>query len=727
MKKISISLCIFLSLLIPLSVFSQSTESTTYTYDKLNRLTGVTHSSGARVIYTYDAAGNRKSLEISGAVTTPIIASLNPGTVVAGSPQFTLTVTGSNFTAASVVQWNGANRPTAFVNASQLTATISAADIANAATVNITVFTPGNPNSNAQAFTISNQPPPTFTSTASVSPSAPVVKSPLNVSVNVTNTGTGVTDVIVDTEIYDAATDQQMHQSFTQHQNFDANQTRSYQVPWVPLATRTYRVKVGVFNNNWTQQLGWNNNATSFTVAATVTSGFWHTSGNRILNASDRAVRIAGVNWFGLETGTYAPHGLWARGYKEMLDQIKSLGYNTIRLPYSNQLFDSGSTPNGIDFTKNPDLQGLNGLRVMDKVVSYAGQIGLRIILDRHRPDSESQSALWYTEAYPESRWIEDWKMLAARYNGNPTILGADLHNEPHNAPDNDPNKSACWGCGDPKVDWRLAAERASNEILSVNPDWLIFVEGVQSYNNEYYWWGGNLSGAGQYPVRLNVPGRLVYSAHDYPASVYAQPWFNDPNYPNNLPALWDARWGYLHKNNIAPVLLGEFGTKLQTNSDWLWFDALIKYLGTGAGSINWTFWSWNPNSGDTGGILMDDWITVNQEKHEKLLPIQFPFFNPTAAPATVAGRVTLSNGAPLAGTTVTLRSNTTGEVRQFVTGSDGRYNFTEVETDGLYTITATRRGYLFTPPAHTFALVGDQSAIDFSTARHVKRRLRLR
>ena len=32
-----------------------------------------------------------------------------------------------------------------------------------------------------------------------------------------------------------------------------------------------------------------------------------------------------------------------------MLDQIQSLGYNTIRVPFSNQLFDAGSTPNSVD------------------------------------------------------------------------------------------------------------------------------------------------------------------------------------------------------------------------------------------------------------------------------------------------------------------------------------------------------------------------------------------
>src|SRR5262249_9487838 len=141
------------------------------------------------------------------------------------------------------------------------------------------------------------------------------------------------------------------------------------------------------------------------TVAAAGT-GYWHTSGNQILDANNQPVRIAGINWFGMETANYAPHGLWTRGYKDMLDQIKANGYNTIRLPYANQLFDAGSTPNGIDFNKNPDLQGLTGIQIMDKIVAYSGQIGLRIFLDRHRPDSGSQSALWYTTQYSEQRWI---------------------------------------------------------------------------------------------------------------------------------------------------------------------------------------------------------------------------------------------------------------------------------------------------------------------------------
>lgn len=358
-------------------------------------------------------------------------------------------------------------------------------------------------------------------------------------------------------------------------------------------------------------------------------TGYWHTSGAQILDANNQPMRIAGVNWFGMETGTYAPHGLWSRNYQDMLNQIRSLGYNTLRLPYSNQLFDAGSTPNGIDFNLNPDLQGLTGLQIMDKIINAASHIGLRIILDQHRPDSGGQSALWYTDHYPESRWISDWQMLAKRYANNPMVIGADLHNEPHSP--------ACWGCGDPNTDWRLAAERAGNAILAVNPNWLIFVEGIDCNQGDCIWWGGNLEQAAQFPVQLNIPHRLVYSAHDYPSSVYNQSWFNAPDYPNNLPGVWDTHWGYLVKQNIAPVWLGEFGTRLQSTSDQQWLTTLIHYLGTGATGMGWTFWSWNPNSGDTGGILQDDWKTVNQAKQSILNPIEFPLTGGGTLPTPTA------------------------------------------------------------------------------------------
>lgn len=57
-------------------------------------------------------------------------------------------------------------------------------------------------------------------------------------------------------------------------------------------------------------------------------------------------------------------------------------------------------------------------------------------------------------------------------------MIGADLHNEPHGA--------ATWGSGNTNTDWRLAAERCGNAILSVNTNWLIIVEGIENYQNDF-------------------------------------------------------------------------------------------------------------------------------------------------------------------------------------------------------------------------------------------------
>ncbi len=364
--------------------------------------------------------------------------------------------------------------------------------------------------------------------------------------------------------------------------------------------------------------------ATTAAPAADAGAGYWHTSGRQILDSNNQPVRIAGINWFGFETSNDVVHGLWSRDYKSMIDQMKTLGYNTIRLPYSDDIFKPGTMPNSINFyNMNTDLQGLNSLQVMDKIVNYAGSIGLRVILDRHRPDAGGQSALWYTSTVPETTWITNLKALATRYQGNTAVVGIDLHNEPH-----DP---ACWGCGDTTVDWRLAAQRAGNAVLGVNPSLLIFVEGIQTFNGVSGWWGGNLMGAGQYPVQLNVANRVVYSAHDYATSVAQQTWFTDPSFPANMSAIWDKYWGYLFKQNIAPVWVGEFGTTLQSTVDQTWLKTLVDYLrptsGNGGDSFSWTFWSWNPDSGDTGGILKDDWQTVDTVKDGYLSSIKAPGF----------------------------------------------------------------------------------------------------
>ena len=349
--------------------------------------------------------------------------------------------------------------------------------------------------------------------------------------------------------------------------------------------------------------------------ASTETAVPLHTDRGNIVDAAGKPVTLTGVNWFGFETATFAPDGLYTRNYKSMIDQIVASGFNTVRLPYSNALFRAGNTPN-INYEVNPDLKGLNGLALMDKIIDAATARGLMVILDQHRPDQYAQSDLPDTSTLSEQQWINDWVMLAQHYRNNPLVIGADLHNEPHG--------EATWGTGNPQTDWRLMAEKAGDAVLQANPNWLIFVEGIDNYQGQSYWWGGDLAAAKRYPVQLSVPNHLVYEAHDYGPGVSYQSWFQAKNFPDNLQGIWERNWAYLKDQGIAPVLLGEFGGQSVGNdTEGKWQTTLVAFIKQHG--ISYTYWSWNPDSGDTGGILNYDWQTVNNAKLDLLRTYQAP------------------------------------------------------------------------------------------------------
>ena len=84
----------------------------------------------------------------------PTITGLNPSSATPGGPAFTLTVNGTGFVNSSVVHWNGSNRTTTYVSSTQLTAAITAADIATPGTASVTVLNPapGGGASNTMSF-----------------------------------------------------------------------------------------------------------------------------------------------------------------------------------------------------------------------------------------------------------------------------------------------------------------------------------------------------------------------------------------------------------------------------------------------------------------------------------------------------------------------------------------------------------------------------------------------
>jgi len=424
-------------------------------------------------------------------------------------------------------------------------------------------------------------------------------------------------------------------------------------------------------------------------------AGYWHTSGSRILDANGNQVRLAGINWYGFETTNYLANGLWSQDYKSILNTIKANGYNVIRIPFSNQLVESNPVPTNYTSyangqSANTALVGQTALQDLDTIVGYAGSIGLRVILDNHVSEAGGNNevnGLWYTSAYPQANWLADWKTMAVRYsssqftfNGNPTVIGFDLRNEPHLQTSTGANGS-CWtgdtetnGCPvtNTAQNWPVAAQTAGNAIQAINPNLLIFVEGNDCYNGDCAWEGEMLMGVATHPVVLNVPNQLVYSAHDYGPNLYAQPWFNSNTSQASLNAVFNQYWGYLVSQNIAPVWLGEFGTTNTTTdiqsttpgSQGQWFQGIVSYLQNNP-NVNWTYWALNGN--DDYGLLDTNFdpTPANPLKQSLLATIQFPLGAAASTPS-----FTLVSSS----TSVAL---TQGTSDSFVVAIDGANGFT--------------------------------------------------
>ena len=135
-------------------------------------------------------ASNSATFAINNPV--PVLTSLSPTSATAGGAGLTLTINGSNFVNGASVLWNGSSRTTTFVSSTQVTATITASDIATAGTASVTLSNPapGGGTSAALTFTINN-PVPTLTSLSPSSKTAP--GAAFTLTVNGTNFVRGAT------------------------------------------------------------------------------------------------------------------------------------------------------------------------------------------------------------------------------------------------------------------------------------------------------------------------------------------------------------------------------------------------------------------------------------------------------------------------------------------------------------------------------------------------------
>lgn len=367
------------------------------------------------------------------------------------------------------------------------------------------------------------------------------------------------------------------------------------------------------------------------------------------------------------------------RTVQQTMTEIKAQGLTVLRIPIAPQTLNASDPQGMAPYLKNdPAVRQTNARAGLEAFIRLADQNNIQIFLDIHscsnyvgwragridaRPPYVDATRLDYdfmredyscsstgnpagfsgtVHNYTESAWLNTIGTLAGlpAALGVSNIMGIDIFNEPWDY---------TW------AEWKRLSEAAYARINSVNPNLLIFVEGISGTANNQDGtpdtnvevphgsmdqnpnWGENLFEAGSNP--LNIPqDRLVYSPHTYGPSVFVQKHFFDPAQPEcaeledlegaaigcnividpaRLTPGWEEHFGYLRDSGYAMVV-GEFGgnwdwpnkATLQAQSDWShispgvvdgqWQTAFVNYMKSRG--IQGCYWGMNPESGDTGG-----------------------------------------------------------------------------------------------------------------------------
>jgi aryl-phospho-beta-D-glucosidase BglC (GH1 family) len=317
--------------------------------------------------------------------------------------------------------------------------------------------------------------------------------------------------------------------------------------------------------------------------------------------------------------------------YKTIVHRIKALGFNALRIPFSNEMVERdpivsalgsichqdscvpapGTTNTPLTGSyllaaisdtvrSNSDLYGLDALRVLKQIVDYAGRQGLYVILDDHRSEAawgSEEDGLWYTSTdctgaapytcYTPQSWLNDWQTVGSLFATDPYVAGMDLRNEPHWVNPNVPGGSARWrpsscaayvqyahwgACGgvpdNPTTDWPQAAVQAGDELLAINASWLIVVEGGSTYPQGEGTFSQDGWGENLQGVASDPITLTVPDRLVYSPHDYQN--YDTDDTVADMYNAWTRNFGFLAvpgHTYSAPLWVGEFGTCADRNT----------------------------------------------------------------------------------------------------------------------------------------------------------------
>lgn len=330
----------------------------------------------------------------------------------------------------------------------------------------------------------------------------------------------------------------------------------------------------------------------------------------------------------------------------------------------------------------NPEFasidEPLNGLLY---VIERFKQRGINVLLDFHNSIVSSRTGKIANGQYTAADWLRDVAFLSQMVKAaNLTnVIGIDIYNEPHamqwfnSNQDNNVNPASI----DNFASWSQAVGMAALKIYQNNPELPVFVEGSSGpmpfYPNSN--WGENFQPlakqengqvvfdptkfpgvkAGNYIPATTAKTvndwlwqHIVFSPHSYPASVAT--W--QPKDQADANKKFEYNFGFLSKQ--FPVVIGEFGSFFKEKTDVDYMQWLAEFMQQHNMANKFFYWTWNENSGDTGGLLSAQGsyqLELVKETYLKNLANQKP---PVVHQGTVSLQVTASD-LRLMGQSVTL------------------------------------------------------------------------
>ena len=325
--------------------------------------------------------------------------------------------------------------------------------------------------------------------------------------------------------------------------------------------------------------------------------------------------------------------GLERTDRRSLARRIAMHGFNSVRLPFSLWMTGQATPVPGRYLAANPDLSGATPIEVYDACVEALTGAGLIVLPNCHTLDpgwccaGDDEQGLWFNRRWPAGKFFAAWPALAARYQSNPLVAGMDIMNEPRRTRVGWHDLTPTWGSW-PRTDLAAMYTTAGNLIHEVSSDVLIICEGLN--------YAADLAGVARHPVRLERPGKVVYSLHDYS-------WFHPREQPRAayLEQMHRAG-GYLLSEQIAPLWIGEFGagTRSLTEFSGVWWNNFEAWLTEN--DVDWCWWALNGTQprgtvpvvgrhrsrwgdGEGFGLLAPDWRGVANPQVLEILRAMIP------------------------------------------------------------------------------------------------------